>query len=234
VSGFIALKVESTQSRVADYIERYREHFRDVRIESIYFRLKPEEGPLKEYEKGFVVQEILGIFDWAAVDLDRDDPGRRNFFQQLPSCVRRAAPGSGSLSARAGPKGVIMIMDEQDLWQLSFPISDIHSRYWNNYIYVTRGKFRKMKELYRQVMAEMGLIEPVSEPKEAEKVEEAQAPTDKGIEWVQAAFLNKLKTLDEDIGEDFFIFEEIEEEGLILVRGRAFLARASALLNSLG
>ena len=94
-----------------------------------------------------------------------------------------------------------------------------------NDVYVVVGRLRKMKELYMQVMAEMGLLETVSEPEEAEKVEEAQTPTDRGVEWVRAVFLNKLEALDIDIGIDFFIIEEIEEER-ILVKGKGYLERS--------
>ena len=42
---------------------------------------------------------------------------------------------------------------------------------------------------------------------------------------MRATFLNKLDPFDVDIGEDFFIFEEGEKEGLIRVRGRGYLER---------
>ena len=54
-------------------------------------------------------------------------------------------------------------------------------------IYVATKKLRKMQEIYQEVMEEMGLLEPVSEPEEAEKIEEAQALTDRIMEWVRAA-----------------------------------------------
>ncbi len=77
--------------------------------------------------------------------------------------------------------------------------------------YVIEGRLRKMKELYVQVIAEMDFME-------------VQAPTDRPIDLVRAAFLSELESIEEDIGIDFFIFEE-REDGRILVKGKGYLDR---------
>ena len=195
----IALPELLTQEKLATYVERLGEHFKDVKILKVTFNNVPLSKISKNYLEELYVSDVQGI-------LERID-------EYIAAVVQGGAEGASEYYREGlslDPSLEIPLW-MKTIWDFQGTDEEV------------LGKLRDLKELYRQVIAEIGQLEPVSESEE-EAVEEAQVPTDKGIEWVRDTFLNNLEILEVSLGEDFFIFEE-KSEGRVLVKGRGYIER---------
>ena len=134
-----------TKLRIADFIEKYKKHFSDVKIERAYFTpvLFEKDARAREYVNRNVAKWILESIDDYLSEIAEDgiETTCERYFEGY------AGAESGIQSVHEPPLWIQIMFD---LWELGCDDEE------------AEREMRKVKELFKQVLEERGLLRPTN------------------------------------------------------------------------